>query len=59
MALWWNEIKEMVVEDNPLRYYIFVAKWMWANRKWASTRQKWKALEKAWAAHERERKAGT
>lgn len=59
MAMWWNGIKTAVVEDNPLRYYIFVAKWMWTNRRWSGTRQKWKALEKAWTIHERERKTKT
>lgn len=59
MAVWWNEVKEVLVEDNPIRYYFFVAKWLWKNRRWANTRQKWKALEKAWAVHERERREGS
>ncbi len=55
MAL-WNEIKQIVVEENSLRYYIFVARWLWNNRRWSNTRQKWKALERDWASHEKERK---
>ena len=34
---------------GKIRYYIFVATWLWRNRTWENTRQKFKAMERAWA----------
>lgn len=29
-----------------LKYYIFVIRWLWRNRKWKDTQQKYKAMNK-------------
>jgi hypothetical protein len=35
---------------EPVRYSIFVIRWLWRHRTWQDTRQKYKAMNKEWEA---------
>ena len=37
---------------KKIKYYLFVIRWMWANRDWDETRQKYKAMDKDWSRHQ-------